>query len=112
MLLLCSLPDSWDHLVMAINSTMTQFKMQTVVNTLLPEEMRKKSSEVTKDALSIQGRLKDKDEKKSKKSKSHERSKSPGKKSKVKCWNCGQKGHIQKDYKEEKKKKYSDTESS
>lgn len=111
MLLLCSLPDSWEHLVMAIGSTTTQFKMDTVINTLLSKEMRKKSSEMTKDALFVRGRPKDKDKKKVKKFKSQERFKYPGKKRKVKCWNCGQKGHIQKDCKEEKKK-YSNTKSS
>ena len=31
MLILCSLPDSWDHLVMAIGSTTSSFKMEDVV---------------------------------------------------------------------------------
>lgn len=84
-----------------------------MVNTLLLEEMRKKFSEMTKDALSVQGRSKDQDKKKGNKSKSQESFKSPSKNSKVKCWNYGEKGHIQKDCKKEKKKKkYSNTESS
>ena len=35
MTLLCSLPDSWDHLVMALGSTIVTFKMDDVVSTLL-----------------------------------------------------------------------------
>lgn len=96
MLLLCSFLDSWDHLVMAIGSTTSTFKMEDVVASLLSEEMRRKSSEMEKEALVVRGRLKEKGKKKDKKSKSklEGRSKSPGKKSKVKCWNCGQPGHV------------------
>jgi hypothetical protein len=88
--------------------------MDEVVAALLSEEMRKKSSEASKEALSVRGRSKEKSKKKDTKSKSQERSATPGRKSKVKCWNCGQKGHIRKDCKEEKKKKKytSDRESS
>ena len=39
------------------------------------------------------------------KSKSPGRSKSLGKKSKAKCWNYGNPGHLRRDCKEEKKKK-------
>lgn len=53
MLLLCSLLDSLEHLVMAIGSTTTQFKMDTVVSSSLSKEMRKKYSKTTKEALSI-----------------------------------------------------------
>ena len=45
MLLWCLLPDSWDHLVMAIGSTTTQLKMDEVVIARLSEEMQRKSSE-------------------------------------------------------------------
>ena len=61
MLLLCLLPNSWDHLVMAIGSTTIQLKMDEVVFALLLEEMRRKSSEVAKKALIIQGRVKEKE---------------------------------------------------
>lgn len=39
MLLLCSFPDTWDHVVMAIGSTRTNFKMEDVVASLLLEEI-------------------------------------------------------------------------
>ena len=60
MLLLCSLLDSWDHLVMAIGSTTTQLKMDEVVATHLSEEIQRKSSKVAKEALITQLRAKDK----------------------------------------------------
>ena len=38
MTLLCSLLDSWDHLVMVLGSTLVTFKMDDVVSSLLSEE--------------------------------------------------------------------------
>lgn len=107
MLLLCSFSNSWDHLVMAIGSSTSTFKMDEVVASLLFEEMQKKSFEMAKEALAVCGRPKERGKKKDKqsKSKSSGRSKSPGKKSKAKCWNCGEVGHIRKDCKEKKKNK-------
>lgn len=70
MFLLSSLPDSWGHLMMAIRSTTTKFKMGEVVAALLSEEMQRKSSEAAKEALIVQGRSKDKSKKKNTKSKS------------------------------------------
>ena len=53
--LLCSLPDSWDNLVVAIvGSTMSTLKFGDVVASLLSEEMRGKSMEnLSIDALSV-----------------------------------------------------------
>jgi hypothetical protein len=38
--LLCSLPDSWDSLIVAIGSNTTSLKFEEVVSSLLSEEMR------------------------------------------------------------------------
>lgn len=70
MLLLCSLLDTWDHLVMAIWNTSTQFKMEDVVSSLLSKEAQRKSSKMAKEALVVRGKSKEKDKKKGKKSKS------------------------------------------
>ena len=44
--LLCSLPDSWDNLVVAIGgSTKSTLKFEDIVASLLLEEMRRKSME-------------------------------------------------------------------
>ena len=101
MLMLCSLLDSWNPIVMSIGSTTTTFKLEDVVGSLLSEEMRRNSSEMAKEALVSLGRTIEKGKKKDKKGKS----KSLGKKSKVKCWNCGKPSHFQRDCKEDKKKK-------
>lgn len=82
-ILLCSLPDSWDSLVMAIGSTSIVLKMEDVVGSLFYEEMRRNISLNAKEALSVHRRPKErgKNEKKHahSKSKNKGRSKSPGK---------------------------------
>lgn len=106
MLMLCCLPNSRDHLMMAIESTTAKFKMVEVVPSLLSEEMQRKSPEMAKEALATCGRFKKKARRITikKRSKSLKRSKSHGK-SKVKCCNCGKSGHIYKEYKKKNKKR-------
>ena len=43
--LLCSLPDSWDSLVIAIGSNATTLQFDEIVSALLTEEMRRKNME-------------------------------------------------------------------
>ena len=55
--LLCSLPDSWDSLVIAIGSNATALQFDEIVSALLTEEMRWKNMDNQNgDALSVQGR--------------------------------------------------------
>jgi len=55
--LLCSLPDSWDSLVIAIGSNATALQFDEIVSSLLMEEMRRKNMESQNgDALSVRGR--------------------------------------------------------
>lgn len=105
-ILLCSLSDLWDYLVMAICSTSIILKTKDVVGVFLSEEMHRKINIGSKESLVVHGRPKEKGKKNEKhdKSKSRGRSKSP-RKSKVICWNCGKLGHIHKECKEQKKKK-------
>lgn len=108
--LLCSLPDSWDHLVMALGSTLVTFKMDDVVSSLLSEEMSRKASISEKEGLAIRGRSTERGKKNDNKSDNKGRSKPRGKsktsnKSKEKCWNCDKSRHFCKDCKELKKKK-------
>eukprot|EP00253_Pinus_taeda_P036196 PITA_36196 len=95
--LLCSLPDSWDSLVIAIGSNATALQFDEIVSALLTEEMRRKNRDNQNgDALSVRGRSQNRNKNKSSsgRSKSRGRSKSPGKPTKVVCWKCGKEGHF------------------
>ena len=84
--LLCSLPDSWDSLVIVIGSNATALHFDEIVSALLIEEMRLKNMDNQNgDALSVRGRSQNRNKNKSSsgRSKSRGRSKSPGKPTKV-----------------------------
>ena len=94
--LLCSLPNSWDSLVIAIGSNTTALQFDEIVSSLLMEEMRLKNMESQNgDALSIRGRSQNKNRNNSSSgtSKYRGRSKSPRKPIKVVCWKCEKEGH-------------------
>jgi len=60
--LLCSLPDSWDSLVVAIGSNKNTLALEDVVSSLLSKEMRRKNMELlTKDSLVVRDQLIDRD---------------------------------------------------
>jgi hypothetical protein len=104
--LLCSFPNSWDNLVVAIvSTTQSTLKYEDVVASLLSEEIRWKIMDGhSTNALFVRGCTQDKNPIKSSgggRSKSTDRSKSPGKSLK-KCWKCGKIGHYKKDCKSKK----------
>jgi hypothetical protein len=112
--LLCSLPDSWDSLVVAIGSNTTSLKFEEVVSSLLSEEMRQKNMEGhSTDALFARGRSQERNRSNfsSGRSKSKGRSKSPGKFVRV-CWRCGKEGHYKKQCRSKVEKKKGSEESS
>eukprot|EP00253_Pinus_taeda_P004912 PITA_04912 len=94
--LLCSWPESWDHIVTSISlSSSETLEFDDVVASLLSEETRIRSNleTSTSEAMMVRGRTKER--RCSRQSDSC--SKSKGKKSKVKCWFCGISGHLKKD---------------
>jgi hypothetical protein len=92
--LLCSLPESWDSLVVDIGSNSTTLSLEHMVAYLLLGEMRRKNMEgSTKDSLMVRGQLVDRDKGKfsGTQSKSKGRSKSLVH-SMRRCWKCGKVG--------------------
>ena len=83
--LICTLPKSWGQFVSSISlSTTHTLEFDNVVGALLYEELRNKSSLAktsSPEALVVRGRSKEKGEK----SRDNSRSKSKGRKSKLKC---------------------------
>jgi hypothetical protein len=93
--LLCSLPDLWDSLVVAIGSNTTSLKFDEVVSSFLLEEMRWKNMEGHNiDALFTRGHSQERNRSNfsSGRSNSKGRSKSLRKSLRV-CWRCGKEGH-------------------
>jgi hypothetical protein len=96
--LFCSLPDSWDSLVVAIGSNTTALNFDEVVSYLFSEEMRWKNMEGQRiDTLFARGCSQEINISNfsSGISKSKGRSKSPEKFVKV-CWRFGKQGHYKK----------------
>jgi hypothetical protein len=108
--LLCSLPESWDHFVTSISfSTTETLEFDIVVGALLSEEVWRKSSieTSTPKAMVARGWSREKGEK----LRGTSRSKSKGKKRKLKCWYCNKSGHLKKDcWKRQESKEDSKTE--
>jgi hypothetical protein len=100
-ILLCSFPNSWDNLVVAIGSNTTTLALEDVVSSLLSEEMRRKNMEgSTKYALVVRGRPVDRDKENSPvEILSRRVDLNPMVQLTRRCWKCGKAGNYKKDCK-------------
>ena len=99
-LLLQSLPDSYDQLIINLTNKMDSLVFDVIAAAVLEEESRRKnkedrhtSSQQAEALTMIRGRSK---ERGFSGSQNHGRSKSRSKKN-IKCYNCGKKGHVKKE---------------
>ena len=94
--LLCSSPNSWNHLVTSISfSTTNTLEFDFVVGPLLSKEVCKKSSTETSTSKAMVARGQSIE--KGVNSRGTSRSKSKGRKGKGKCWYCNKSRHLKKD---------------
>ena len=108
LILMSSLPESWDTVVAAISSSRgsDKLKFDEIRDVVLSESIRKRETgDSSGNALSVdrRGRSKSKSSNKHGRSKSKNRGKSPNKPN-VTCWSCGGKGHFRTDCTKLKKK--------
>lgn len=109
LLILCSLQESWDGLVMVVSnyvSGSSPLKFDDVIGVILSEEMRQKSTgETLGKSLTTETRGRERERGKS--LRNHRKSRKGRSKSrtKVECWNCEKKGHLEKDCQSRKGKK-------
>jgi hypothetical protein len=93
LLILCSLPESWNDLVMDVSNSVSSsntLKFDDVVGVILSEEMRRKiTSETSGNVLNMENRGRQKD--RGKGSGNSRKGRSKSRLGKIECWNCGKK---------------------
>jgi hypothetical protein len=96
--LLCSLPDSWDSLAVAIGSNTISLKFDEVVSSLLSEEMGRKNMEEQSTYALFAIRLPhERNIYKSSSGRYNSKGRSKSLRKFVKlCWRCGKQGHYKK----------------
>jgi hypothetical protein len=94
----CSLPDSWDSLVVSIGSNTTALNFDEVASSLMSEEMRQKNMEgKSTDALFTRGHSQERNRSKSSSGRYNSKGISKSLKKFVKvCWRCGKEGNYKK----------------
>ena len=113
LILLASLPNSWEPIRAAITNLIGNAQLQfDVRNTILAEDVhRKDSSEAStsNSTLNIENRGRSSERSSNKGNENRGKSKNGSGKSKndrnVDCWNCGTTGHLKKNYKVPRKNK-------
>jgi hypothetical protein len=101
LLILCSLLESWNGLVMVVSNSVSgsnTLKFDDVVGVILSEEMRWKSTgDTSSNALTVENKGRKRERGKSPRNYGKSRKGiSKSKLGKIKCWNCGKKGHLNK----------------
>ena len=106
LLILCSLPESWNGLVMVVSNFVpgsSTLKFDDVIGVILSEETRRKSSggSTSGSALNAQSRGRTNERGSNSGNRGKSRGKSKGKRSQSRgpndCWYCGKPGHKKKD---------------
>ncbi|CAH9148593.1 unnamed protein product [Cuscuta epithymum] len=108
LILLSSLPESWNGTVTAVSASTgkEKLKFDEVKNLVVSEEIRRKESGLASgSALRTENRGRTKSKSKSDRDRSRSKSKSNNKgkkdRSQIKCWNCGEYGHFKSQCKEQ-----------
>ena len=106
LLILCSLPERWNGLVMAMSNSIprsSNLKCEDVIDVVLSEETRRKSlgGSTSRSALNAQSRGKMTERGNNSRNYGKSRGKSKGKRSQSRgtndCWYCSKLGHKKKD---------------